>query len=133
MSPTVLSDVRNDMRVAQEEIFGPVVCVMKYKSEEDAIKIANGTDFGLGMSVWTNDLRRAHRVAEQLEAGIIWINDHHRIHPASPWGGYKDSGIGRENGIDCYKDYTQVKSIIIKTASDRFDWFDGSSEEKRYS
>ncbi len=133
VSPTVLSNVSNDMKIAQEEVFGPVVCVMKYKSEEDAIKIANGTDFGLGMAVWTNDIRRAHRVAEQLEAGIVWINDHHRIHPASPWGGYKDSGIGRENGIDCYKDYTQVKSIIIKTASDRFDWFDGSSEEKRYS
>jgi acyl-CoA reductase-like NAD-dependent aldehyde dehydrogenase len=124
ISPTVLSDVTNDMTVAQEEIFGPVVCIMKYKSEEDAIAIANGTQFGLG---------RAYRVAEQLEAGVIWINDHHRIHPASPWGGYKDSGIGRENGIECYKDYTQVKSIIVKTASDQFDWFDGSSVEKRYS
>jgi acyl-CoA reductase-like NAD-dependent aldehyde dehydrogenase len=133
VSPTVLSDVTNNMTVAQEEIFGPVVCVMKYKSEEDAIAIANGTQFGLGMSVWTNDLRRAYRVAEQLEAGVVWINDHHRIHPASPWGGYKDSGIGRENGIESYKDYTQVKSIIVKTASDQFDWFDGSGAEKRYS
>jgi phenylacetaldehyde dehydrogenase len=133
VSPTVLSDVTNSMRVAQEEIFGPVVCVMRYGSEEEAISVANGTQFGLGMAIWTNDIRRAHRVAEELEAGIIWINDHHRIHPASPWGGYKESGVGRENGIDCYKDYTQVKSIIVKTTADRFDWFDGSARDKRYS
>jgi phenylacetaldehyde dehydrogenase len=132
VSPTVLSGVTNDMRVAQEEIFGPVVCVMRYGSEEDAIRLANGTRFGLGMAIWTNDIRRAHRIAEQLEAGIVWINDHHRIHPASPWGGYKDSGVGRENGIDCYKDYTQVKSVIVKTTADRFDWFDGAGD-KRYS
>jgi acyl-CoA reductase-like NAD-dependent aldehyde dehydrogenase len=133
VSPTVLSDVSNAMRVAQEEIFGPVVCVMRYRCEEEAVTIANGTQFGLGMAIWTNDISRAHRVADQLEAGIVWINDHHRIHPASPWGGYKDSGVGRENGIDCYKDYTQVKSIIVKTTPDRFDWFDGSAGDKRYS
>lgn len=132
-SPAVFTNVTNEMTIAQEEIFGPVVCIMKYHSEQEAIDLANGTEFGLAMSVWTNDIRRAHRVATQLEAGVIWINDHHRINPASPWGGYKDSGLGRENGIECYKDYTQVKNIIVNTNAEPFDWFDGTDIEKRYS
>ena len=88
VSPTVFSDVTNDMTIAQEEIFGPVVCLMRYSSEKEAIELANGTRFGLGMAIWTNDVCRAHSVAEQLDAGIIWVNDHHRIGPASPWGGF---------------------------------------------
>ncbi len=131
--PTVFTDVANEMTVAQEEIFGPVVCILRYRSEQDAIDLANSTKYGLAMGIWTSDIRRAHRVAAELQAGVIWINDHHRIGPASPWGGYKDSGIGRENGIDCYKDYTQVKNIMVKTTPEPFDWFDGSGEEKRYS
>jgi acyl-CoA reductase-like NAD-dependent aldehyde dehydrogenase len=133
IEPTVFTNVTNDMSVAQEEIFGPVVCLMRYGSEEEAIRLANGTIYGLGMGIWTNDIGRAHRVAEQLEAGMIWINDHHRIGPASPWGGYKESGIGRENGIDCYKDYTRIKNVIVKTTADGFDWFDGTASDKRYS
>lgn len=133
VAPTVFTNVTNDMTIAQEEIFGPVVCILRYRSEEDAIDLANGTKYGLAMGIWTNDIRRAHRVAAELQAGVIWINDHHRIGPASPWGGYKDSGIGRENGMDCYKDYTQVKNIMVKTTPEPFDWFDGSGEEKRYS
>jgi acyl-CoA reductase-like NAD-dependent aldehyde dehydrogenase len=133
VNPTVFTNVTNDMTVAQEEIFGPVVCLMRYHSEAEAIELANGTQFGLGMGIWTNDIRRAHGVAEQLEAGMIWINDHHRIGPASPWGGYKNSGIGRENGIDCYKDYTRIKNVIVKTSADGFDWFDGTASDKRYS
>jgi len=133
VAPTVFTNVTNDMTVAQEEIFGPVVCLLRYHSEQEAIDLANGTQFGLGMGIWTNDIRRAHRVAEQLEDGMIWINDHHRIGPASPWGGYKNSGIGRENGIDCYKDYTRIKNVIVKTSPDGFDWFDGTASDKRYS
>jgi acyl-CoA reductase-like NAD-dependent aldehyde dehydrogenase len=133
VEPTVFTNVTNEMSIAQEEIFGPVVCLMRYGSEQDAIELANSTNFGLGMGIWTNDIRRAHRVAEQLEAGMIWINDHHRIGPASPWGGYKSSGIGRENGIDCYKDYTRIKNVIVKTSGDGFDWFDGTALDKRYS
>jgi acyl-CoA reductase-like NAD-dependent aldehyde dehydrogenase len=133
VSPTVFTNVTNEMTIAQEEIFGPVVCILRYHSEADAIALANGTKYGLGMGIWTTDIRRAHRVAEQLEAGVIWINDHHRIGPTSPWGGYKDSGVGRENGIDCYKDYTQIKNIIVKTTPDTFDWFDGTATDKRYS
>jgi phenylacetaldehyde dehydrogenase len=133
VSPTVFTDVTNDMTIAQEEIFGPVVCLMRYRTEKEAIELANGTRFGLGMAIWTKDIARAHSVAEQLEAGVIWINDHHRIGPASPWGGFKESGIGRENGIDCYKDYTRLKNVIVKTTSDQFDWFDGTATDKRYS
>jgi acyl-CoA reductase-like NAD-dependent aldehyde dehydrogenase len=131
--PTVFTNVTNDMTIAQEEIFGPVVCILRYRSEAEAIALANDTKYGLAMGIWTRDIRRAHHVAEQLEAGVIWINDHHRIGPSSPWGGYKDSGIGRENGIDGYKDYTQVKNIIVKTTPDTFDWFDGTGTDKRYS
>ncbi|HEY1475503.1 MAG TPA: aldehyde dehydrogenase [Pseudolabrys sp.] len=133
VSPTVFTDVTNDMTVAQEEIFGPVVCILRYRSEKEAIELANSTRFGLGMAIWTNDIRRAHHVAEQLEAGIIWINDHHRIGPASPWGGFKESGVGRENGIDCYKDYSRLKNVIVKTTADPFDWFDGKATDQRYS
>ena len=133
VSPTVFTNVENQMTIAQEEIFGPVVCILRYHTEPEAIALANGTSFGLGMGIWTTDIRRAHRLAEQLEAGIIWINDHHRIGPASPWGGFKESGVGRENGIDCYKDYTRIKNIIVKTTADAFDWFDGSASDKRYS
>jgi acyl-CoA reductase-like NAD-dependent aldehyde dehydrogenase len=133
VAPTVFTNVRRGMRIAQEEIFGPVVCIMRYGSEEEAIETANDTEFGMAMGIWTNDIRRAHRVASRLEAGIVWINDHHRIGPASPWGGYKHSGVGRENGIDCYKDYTRLKNVIVKTTPDTFDWFDGSATDKRYS
>lgn len=131
--PTIFTNVRPEMRIAQEEIFGPIVCVMPFESEEEAISIANGTEFGLATSIWTRDIARAHRVAHQLESGITWINDHHRIDPASPWGGFKMSGIGRENGIIAYEEYTQIQSIIVNMSDSQFDWFEDDGEPKRYS
>jgi acyl-CoA reductase-like NAD-dependent aldehyde dehydrogenase len=131
--PTVFTNVRNEMRVAQEEIFGPVVCVIPFDTEEEAIAIANGTVFGLGASVWTKDVARAHRVTHQLRCGIVWINDHHRIDPASPWGGFKMSGIGRENGLIAYEEYTQLQSVIVNLSDAPFDWFADDGGEKRYS
>ncbi|WP_185961574.1 aldehyde dehydrogenase [Telmatospirillum sp. J64-1] len=131
--PTIFTDVRNDMRIAQEEIFGPVVCVLPFDDEDEAVALANGTEFGLAASVWTSDVRRAHRVAHQIEAGIVWINDHHRIDPASPWGGFKMSGIGRENGIAAYHDYTQIQNVIVNLSKEPFDWFSDDGEAKRYS
>ena len=98
VSPTVFSDVTNGMTIAQEEIFGPVVCLMRYGSEKEAIELANGTRFGLGMAIWTNDVCRAHSVAEQLDAGIIWVNDHHRIGPASPWAVSRKVESGGKTG-----------------------------------
>ncbi|MXQ09562.1 aldehyde dehydrogenase family protein [Alphaproteobacteria bacterium GH1-50] len=131
-APTVFTDVTNDMRIAQEEIFGPVVCVLGFDTEEEAIALANGTEFGLAASIWTKDITRAHRVSQSIEAGIVWINDHHRIDPSSPWGGFKASGIGKENGIVCYEGYTKLQSVVVNLSDDRFDWFEDSSD-KRYS
>lgn len=131
--PTVFTGVAPAMRIAQEEIFGPVVCVMSFETEDEAIAIANGTEFGLATSLWTRDIARAHRVAHQLQSGIVWINDHHRIDPCSPWGGFKMSGIGRENGIVAYEEYTQIQNIIVNLSDDQFDWYADDGIEKRYS
>ncbi|MCL6637935.1 MAG: aldehyde dehydrogenase [Alicyclobacillus sp.] len=131
--PTVFTGVSNEMRIAQEEVFGPVTCVLPFDSEEEAICLANGTEYGLAMGVWTRDVKRAHRVVQKLESGIVWVNDHHRLAPASPWGGWKASGIGRENGIDCYLSYTKVKSVIVGYADEPFDWFTDAPELPRYS
>lgn len=133
ITPTIFTDVDNTMRISQEEIFGPVTCIMKYSSTEELISKANGTDMGLAMSIWTDNIRDAHSIADQLEAGIIWINDHHRIDPSSPWGGFKSSGIGLENSILCFKDYTKIQSVVVNTSREKFDWFDGSAQVKRYS
>jgi acyl-CoA reductase-like NAD-dependent aldehyde dehydrogenase len=131
--PTIFTNVTNEMRIAQEEIFGPVVCVIPFETEEEAIALANGTKFGLATSIWTRDLARAHRVAHQLQSGITWINDHHRIDPCSPWGGFKMSGLGRENGLVAYEEYTQIQNIIVNLADDTFDWYAEDGAEKRYS
>lgn len=137
--PTVIGgNVHSNMRIVQEEVFGPVVVVYSFKDEEEAIQLANGCPFGLGASVWTNDVKRAHRVAKRLNAGITWINDHHRNDPSSPWGGMANtfSGFGRENGTDAFHEYTQSKSIVVNLSDSPFDWFsprESFSESQRYS
>jgi phenylacetaldehyde dehydrogenase len=130
--PTVIGDVATDMDIWRDEVFGPVTLLIPFDDEADAIRLANDSQFGLAASVWTGDAARGHRVAGQLDVGIVWINDHHRIDPASVWGGTKNSGIGRENGIEGYLSYTQSKSVIVNTSGEDFDWF-GSSEDLRYS
>ena len=132
-APTVFTNVDNDMTIAQEEIFGPVVCVMPFDTEDEAVSLANGTKYGLSTSIWTRDVRRAHRVADRLEVGVVWVNDHHRIDPASPWGGFKMSGFGRENGIVAYREYTQIRNVIVNLSDEPFDWYGNDGSDKRYS
>ncbi len=130
IAPTIFVDVHPDMVIAQDEIFGPVTTMIPFKSEEEAITIANNSQFGLGSAVWTRDVARAHRVSHQIEAGIVWINDHHRIDPAMPWGGFKDSSIGREVGLQAYRAYSQTQTVLVKLSDEPFDWYAGS---ERYS
>ena len=122
--PTIFTNVRAGMRIAQDEIFGPVTCVLTYRDTDEAVAIANGIEFGLAASIWTADAARGMKLAERLECGIIWINDHHRIDPALPWGGMKASGMGRETGLEGYREYTQTKSVIVGL-DDPVDWYAG--------
>jgi betaine-aldehyde dehydrogenase len=110
--PTVIEGLRNSARVCQEEIFGPVLVALPFRDEEDAIAQGNGTAFGLAAGIWTADYARAWRVARALEAGSVWINTYKQSHVATPFGGFKDSGIGREKGLHGLRLYSQVKSIF---------------------
>jgi len=100
-------------RVQQEEVFGPFVAVTTFKSDEEALAIANGTAYGLGSGLWTRDLARAHRFAKAIHAGMVWVNSYKRVHPASPFGGVGESGYGREMGFEAMREYTQLKSVWI--------------------
>lgn len=119
VEPTVFTGVTNDMRIAREEIFGPVLAVTAYSDLDEAIRIANDTDFGLAAGVWSQDRERAIGVAQLLEAGSVWINDWHNISQFLPFGGYKQSGIGRELGPDALMEFTQDKAISVDTSNDR--------------
>jgi acyl-CoA reductase-like NAD-dependent aldehyde dehydrogenase len=130
--PTVLATSDHRIRAAQEEIFGPVVVVIPFADEAEAIAIANDVPFGLGAGLWTQDVGRAHRVARALRAGTTWINDYHRIDPASPWGGFGLSGYGRENGIEAIRMFTEVKSTWIRLAAAGTGWY-ATDESQRLS
>ena len=113
MKPTLLVDVTNDMKVAQEEIFGPVACVIKFKDEDEVIRMANDSRYGLGGAVWTRDINRAIRVCRGIETGRMWVNTYNSIPAHAPFGGYKESGIGRETHKTILNHYTQMKNIMI--------------------
>jgi aldehyde dehydrogenase (NAD+) len=112
--PTVFTDVTMNMTIAREEIFGPVACILKpWNSEEKMLESVNDNIFGLGGSVWSRNIVRAMKTAERIEAGGIWINDHLTLHEDMPWGGVKESGIGRENCWTGMEEYTQLKTICL--------------------
>jgi acyl-CoA reductase-like NAD-dependent aldehyde dehydrogenase len=112
--PTVFTSVRNDMRIAQEEIFGPVMSILPFESEEEAYAIANDTTYGLAAGVWTNNLSQAHRASRALRAGTVWINTYQMVYPTVPYGGVKHSGHGRNLGAASLDDLTQIKSVWMK-------------------
>jgi aldehyde dehydrogenase (NAD+) len=116
VSPTVFANVQDNMRIAQEEIFGPVISAISFKDTDELIKRANATTFGLGSGVWTTNVSRAHRVAKALRAGSVWVNCYQAMDPAVPFGGYKMSGYGRESGKQHLEEYLNVKAVWIKTA-----------------
>lgn len=117
VEPTIFSNVGPKMRIAQEEVFGPVLSILKFKDEDDAVAIANDSCYGLGAGVWTADIGRAFRMSERIQAGTVWVNTYRAVSFMSPFGGYKDSGVGRENGIGAIEAYLQTKSVWINTGA----------------
>lgn len=119
VEPTIFTGVRNDMKIAQQEVFGPVVSVIRFRDAEEAVNIANDIDFGLAAGVWTKDLHRAFYCVDRLRAGTVWVNNYRSTSFTTPFGGYKRSGIGREGGVEAMKEYLQTKSVWITTAPNR--------------
>jgi acyl-CoA reductase-like NAD-dependent aldehyde dehydrogenase len=113
IQPTIFSGVRPDMKIACEEIFGPVVSAMTFTDAEDAVRQGNNTNYGLAAAVWTRDISKAHKVARALRAGTVWVNTYNAFDTAMPFGGYKESGIGRELGAQALDLYTQTKSVWV--------------------
>ena len=111
--PTVFADVRNDMTIAQEEIFGPVAAVIPFSDPEEAVQQGNLNRYGLASGVWTRDVKKAHRVAQLLRAGTVWVNTYNMIDATTPWGGFKESGFGREHGSDALSLYTETKTVVL--------------------
>ena len=117
VEPTIFTGVTNDMRIAQEEVFGPVLSVIPFRDDDEAVAIGNDVIFGLAAGVWTQNIGRAITMAEKLRAGTVWVNTYRAVSFLSPFGGYKRSGIGRESGQDMIKEYLQHKSVWIETAN----------------
>jgi aldehyde dehydrogenase (NAD+) len=113
IEPTIFTGVENSMRIAQEEVFGPVLCVLPFEDEADALRIANDSRFGLGSGLWTQDVSRVHRMAAKLQAGTVWVNTYRASSNITPFGGYKMSGLGREGGADMIHEYLQTKSVLV--------------------
>jgi aldehyde dehydrogenase (NAD+) len=113
VTPTIFADVNDEMTIAKEEIFGPVVAAMPFEDLDEVIRRANNSEYGLAAGLWTQDVKKAHYVANELKAGTVWVNCYNVFDAASPFGGYKQSGIGREMGSYALENYTEVKSVWI--------------------
>ena len=126
VQPTLFTDVTNDMRIAREEIFGPVLAAIKYDSVDDAVAIANDSIYGLSAGVWSADIDKAKAIAARLRSGTIWINEWHMLSERAPFGGYKQSGVGREFGEDGLNEYTEIKTLYVDDARTRDNkpWYD---------
>jgi acyl-CoA reductase-like NAD-dependent aldehyde dehydrogenase len=131
VEPTVFADVESRMRVFQEEVFGPFTTISRFTDEAEALRLANDSPFGLAAAIRTRDVARAHRLASKVKAGIVWINDHHRLDPASPWGGVGESGIGRECGAESFDDHFETKSVMLATEDRPFDWYRDTESQRR--
>ena len=116
VEPTIFADVSNDMRIAREEVFGPVLSVIRFKDEDDAVRIANDSPYGLAAGVWTQSLQRSLSMPKRLKVGIVWVNMYRAVSYMSPFGGFKRSGLGRENGMEAIREYLQTKSVWVSTS-----------------
>ena len=125
--PTIFADVQPHHLLFKDEVFGPVISITPFDTDEEATELANVGEFGLGVSIWSRDIARGHRLSRQIRGGIVWLNDHHRNDPRSVWGGVKDSGFGKENGWDALRGYLTKKSIVVRTEPGFDDWFAGSN------
>ncbi|HJY93803.1 MAG TPA: aldehyde dehydrogenase family protein, partial [Streptosporangiaceae bacterium] len=114
VQPTVLTGLKPDATVVREEIFGPVLSTLTFTDESEAVKLANATEYGLAAGIWTKDIHRAHRVAARLKAGTVWVNGYRAAGPSVPFGGFNESGIGRENGIEGLDEFLQTKSVWVE-------------------
>lgn len=119
VEPTIFRDVSNDTQLAQREIFGPVLAVIPFEDEADALCIANNSNYGLAAGVWTKDMARAFRMSKSLQSGTVWINTYRALSYMAPFGGVKDSGLGRESGQEMIKSYMQVKTVWINNSDKR--------------
>src|SRR6185437_1135529 len=121
LEPAVIAEPAADSRVVTEEVFGPVLPVLRYSDFDDAIARANDTPYGLGSSIWTHDVRKIHRAAQEIDAGMTWVNQIHYGYDELPFGGMKDSGFGKEHGLEALDSYVELKSVVVvRSASERF-------------
>jgi aldehyde dehydrogenase (NAD+) len=118
VEPTIYTNVDNSMRIAQEEVFGPVLSVIPFKDEEEAIAIGNDVVFGLAAGIWTQSIRRAIELPKKLQAGTVWVNMYRAVSYMAPFGGYKQSGLGRENGQEAIREYMQTKTVWLSTSEE---------------